>query len=160
MSIIHKPNFNEVRFKIDIAIHHLYKNDHFLITNCTHERSITHKLAEYIQHNFPEWHVDNEYNRRGEDLSKNLPQQETSYPDIIIHKRNTKENLLIIEAKSIHSQNHSDEVDKLKIKSFIEDKKYSYRFGLWVCFSDELSETVLNWFEGRDNQCHEVKING
>ena len=65
-------------------------------------------------------------------------------------------NLLIIEAKSIHSQNHSDEADKRKIRAFIEDPRYSYRFGLWLCFHDEISEIILDWFLNTDGNCSEV----
>ena len=158
MSNIFQPEFDIVRHKVELALHYLYKNDHFLITNSTNERSITHKFAEYLQRLFPEWHVDCEYNRRGENHSKDLPDQETSYPDIIIHKRNTMDNLLIIEAKSIHSQNHSDEADKRKISSFIEDVRYAYRYGLWICFYDEISETQLDWFQNIDGSCNEVVI--
>ena len=153
---IFQPEFEEVRHKVELALHLFYKNDHFLITNTTNERSMTHKFAEYIYHYFPEWHVDCEYNRRGEDHPKDLQQQDTSYPDIIIHKRNTRENLLIIEAKSIHSQDHSDKTDKEKIVSFIDDNRYSYRFGLWICFYNELSESILDWFQNIDGHCHEV----
>jgi hypothetical protein len=141
------PSFDDVRHKIEKAVQCLYKNDHFLITNTTNERSITHKLAEYIQLLFPEWHVDCEYNRRGENNQKDIEGQTTSYPDIIVHLRNTKRNLLIIEAKSIHAPNHSDRGDKSKIKKYIEDKRYGYSFGLWICFHDELEETTMNWFK-------------
>lgn len=156
MSNVYQPGFDVVKNKVSLALHYLYKNDHFLITNNTNERSITHKFAEYLQRLFPEWHVDCEYNRRGENHQKDLPEQETSYPDIIIHKRNTLNNLLIIEAKSIHSQNHNDETDKRKIHSFIEDDRYAYRFGLWICFYDEISEIRLDWFQNINGYCSEV----
>ena len=34
------------------------------------ERSLTHKLAEYLQCEFPDWHVDCEYNRHGLDVKR------------------------------------------------------------------------------------------
>ena len=150
------PDFRMVETNINAAMHLLYRKDHFLITNSTSERSITHKLAEYIQQLFPHWHVDCEYNRLGLGLPKSLPDQATSYPDIIIHQRNTITNLLVIEAKSIHSADHSDAHDKEKIKKYIEDPEYKYRFGLWLCFHDELSNAVMNWFENRTGNCCEV----
>ena len=150
------PDFRMVETNINAAMHLLYRKDHFLITNSTSERSITHKLAEYIQQLFPHWHVDCEYNRRGLNRPKAILNQDTSYPDIIIHKRNTKTNLLVIEAKSIHSDDHSDTHDKEKIKAYIEDPEYQYRFGLWICFYDELSSVVMSWFENRDGRCSEV----
>ena len=156
MSNEFQPEFEIIKHKVELALHHLYRNDHFLITNSTNERSITHKFSEYLQQLFSEWHVDCEYNRRGENHPKDLPDQETSYPDIIIHKRNTIDNLLIIEAKSIHSQNHSDEADKRKIFSFIQDERYAYCYGLWICFFDEISESQLDWFQNIEGSCCEV----
>lgn len=156
MSCLPKPTFNQVRRSIEKSLYLLYRNDHFLITNGTEERTITHKLAEYIQQQFLEWHVDCEYNRLGQGLPKAILSQNTSYPDIIIHHRNTRENLLVVEAKSIHSRDHSDVHDKKKIKAYIEDQDYRYQFGLWVCFYDDLAESRLCWFENNDGGCHGV----
>ena len=156
MSSIPRPSFDEVRCKIETALQLLYKHDHFLITNNTSERAITHKLAEYIQGLFPEWHVDCEYNRRGEDRPKDIQGKRTSYPDIIIHRRNKKDNLLIIEAKSVHSRNRSDIVDKGKIAAYISDTRYEYSFGLWIYFHDDLAETQLDWFENQAGVCRGV----
>ena len=147
---------DEMKTKINIALQILYKNDSFLISNCTEERTITHKLAEYIQDLFPEWHVDCEYNRLGEggtNAQKPVNNQNTSYPDIIIHLRNTKENQLVIEAKNIHSRNHSDTNDKLKIKGYIEDERYNYNFGLWILFKDNLNEVQQDWFKKENGIC-------
>lgn len=150
------PTIHSVGEHISRALHQLYSNDHFLITNSTNERAITHKLAEYIQPLFPDWHVDCEYNRLGLNTPKRLPDQSTSYPDIIIHKRNTNANLLVVETKSIHSSDHSDTHDKEKIKVYIEDPEYQYRFGLWICFYDELSSVVMDWFENQNGSCCEL----
>jgi hypothetical protein len=158
MSCLPKPTFNHVRRSIEKSLCLLYRNDHFLITNGTEERTITHKLAEYIQQQFPEWHVDCEYNRRGISNSKDIPTQSTSYPDIIVHRRNTKDNLLVIEAKSMHSRNHDDVDDKNKIKQYIEDAKYCYSFGLWICFYDELADVRLDWFNNQAGFCRGVSL--
>ena len=158
MNKINNLSFKEVKHRVENALNLLYEKDLFLITNGTNERTITHKLAGYLQLFFPEWYVDCEYNRRGENLPKALPQQDTSYPDIIIHRRNTRENLLIIEAKSIHSQDHTDLTDKIKIKAFIEDERYLYSFGLWICFHDELSHSRLDWFTNVNGRCGQLNI--
>ena len=158
MSSISKPSFDEVRRNIEAALQRLYKSDLFLITNSTNERTITHKFAEHIQQLFPEWHVDCEYNRRGEEQRKDVEGRNTTYPDIIIHRRNTKDNLLVIEAKSIHSQDHSDTDDKDKIIKYISDMKYSYSYGLWICFYDELVKTQLDWFENHAGECRGVSL--
>lgn len=49
MSIIHYPDFETVKAKIELSLRILYKNDFFLVTNTVIERSINHKLVEYIQ---------------------------------------------------------------------------------------------------------------
>jgi hypothetical protein len=158
MSVISKPDFSMVRKNIETALRLLYKNDHLLITNITEERSITHKFAEYIQKSFSEWHVDCEYNRLGLNRPKAILTQNSSFPDIIIHLRNTNDNLLVVEAKSIHSNNLKDTHDKDKIRAYIEDTNYQYSFGLWICFHDELSETQLDWYENHNGVCREVSL--
>ena len=85
MSSFIKPDLVVVRSNIEKALQLLYENDLFLITNGAEESSITHKLAEYIQRPFPEWHVDCEYNQRGKNDQKDIAGHNTSYPDIIIH---------------------------------------------------------------------------
>ena len=157
MSTVSKPDFQTVRHNIEKALSLLYRDDLFLITNCSEERAITHKLAEYIQLLFPEWHVDCEYNRLAED-AKDINGQRTSYPDIIVHRRNTHDNLLVIEAKSIHSRNHSDIKDKQKIAAYINDARYGYYYGLWICFYDDLTQTQLDWFENHNGVCSEMLI--
>ena len=107
------------------AISEFLLKECFLLKHDINERSITHKLAEYIQKYFSDYNVDCEYNRmpnerdernnngeaRKEFISKALklyPSQTCSYddkgttvyPDIIIHKRGSnKSNLIVIEAK-------------------------------------------------------------
>ena len=158
MSRLTKPSLKSVQRKIGKALHLLYEKDHFLITNGTEERSITHKLAEYIQQLFDKWNVDCEYNRRGENHPKAINSKRTSYPDIIIHRRNTKHNLLVIEAKSIHSRKHSDRKDKEKIKAYIEDPDYQYRYGLWICFFDDFYQNKLDWFENNNGGCQKADL--
>ncbi len=153
MSNISMLSFDEVQRTIEKALRLLYKNDLFLITNTTNERSITHKFAEYIQSLFPEWNVDCEYNRKGEGESKEIDGQKTSYPDIIVHLRNTKHNLLIIEAKKYPACHNEVKEDKAKIEKYIQNQEYGYKFGLLVCFYKELEETKMIWFKNKDGKC-------
>jgi hypothetical protein len=51
---------------IHSCIEELYTKDFALICNNVSERAITHKLAEYLQKRFTEYHVDCEYNRNYE----------------------------------------------------------------------------------------------
>jgi hypothetical protein len=153
VSNILMPSIEELNYKIKVALMWLCKNDHFLIENFANERSTTHKFAEYIQFPFPEWNVDCKYNRRVKGVPKDLLNQDTSYPEVIIHLRNTKCNLLVSEAKSIYSTDHSDEEDKDKIKAYVESPEYHYQVGLWIYFYRKIEEAKLHWFINQNEQC-------
>jgi hypothetical protein len=129
--------------KVKIALQILVKKDVYLLENDVHERSISHKFAEYLQILFPDLNVDCEYNKKGdatEILTKkirivhNSNEKECSvYPDIIIHQRHTTNNLLIIEIKKKIS-NKTKEWDIEKLQFFTESKDYHYLFGLFIEF--------------------------
>jgi hypothetical protein len=100
----------EVRAGVHRAIATLLAEDQYLLVNDVNERSITHKLADYLQREFPDTNVDCEYNKNHDDTKRlRLPPKtdirsddldaHTVFPDIIVHKRNTDENLLVIEVK-------------------------------------------------------------
>lgn len=142
---------DEVKSRFFIALDQLFKNDSFLIENGAHERSVAHKLAEYLQQQFPGWHVDCEYNRHGLD-TKALPrecgseQRNRVYPDIIIHHRNTDNNLLVVEIKP-QSNDRIDGCDDAKLSAFTnKDGDYRYRLGLFIGFN-ELKEPQIVWYK-------------
>ena len=60
-----KMSLEDVKKRVIAAICALYRHDRELLAVDANERSITHKLAEHLQREFPEWHVDCEYNRVG-----------------------------------------------------------------------------------------------
>lgn len=115
-------NNNNPRPLLEKAYGELLKNDSFLLQNDVNERTITHRLAIYLEKYFPEYHIDCEYNRNGsgiapkslEGLKRKIAETEiqkkpedyiddtsamTVYPDIIIHKRGLQEGFIVIEAK-------------------------------------------------------------
>ncbi|MDO9325889.1 MAG: hypothetical protein Q7T80_13150 [Methanoregula sp.] len=154
--------------KVKIAIQILVKKDVYLLENNVHERSITHKLAEYLQILFPDLNVDCEYNKKGdatEILTKriridhNSNEKEYSvYPDIIIHQRHTKNNLLIIEIKKKIS-NKTKEWDIEKLKFFTESKDYHYLFGLFIEF-DGPNISDSKWYaDGKERIGISEKLN-
>lgn len=142
---------DQIRHKVNISLDMLYKNDYLLIENEVHERSISHKLAEYLQQQFPEYHVDCEYNRKGIDIKKlqgiaacRGTDNDRVYPDIVVHIRNTDENLLVIETKS--KNNQDDVCDREKLRLFTERKgDYRYQLGLLIRF--ESSKPDCKWYE-------------
>lgn len=111
------------------SIDDFLQNDIQLIQNNVHENSISHHIACYLKKYIPEWHIDCEYNR---DLlyTKNIHDMGDIRPDIIIHKRNTSLNFVVIEIKKNQGiSNH----DFLKIKKLTERKShYHYQWGIYL----------------------------
>src|SRR5690606_14754897 len=97
------------------AISKLFMLDHYLLINDLNERTIAHKFAVYLQEQFPDYHIDCEYNKNIDEdngsknirLLKSIPIQSEEewstvsiYPDIVVHKRGENcNNLLAIEIK-------------------------------------------------------------
>lgn len=182
--------------KIDIGLNLLLNNDGYLLKNDISERSITHKLAEYLQNLFPEWNVDCEFNKninlpKGIDIDPyelllqmaeylkkifettqrddiyskeeiidlikqlNNPNKikyiealdlylflleingeerpQTIYPDIIIHRRGTKENYIVIEAKKTKNYDRKTRLyDISKLMALTSSPNYKYKKGIFI----------------------------
>lgn len=130
---------NLVRNKLVSAYQQLVSNDADLLKADVNERSITHKLAEYLQNEFPEYDVDCEYNRNGldpkrliafkRDIKSDDADGTTVFPDIIIHHRGTIDNFVVIEAKKSNNGIGRD-IEKLKAYK----NELGYRFAYLVRF--------------------------
>lgn len=129
---------NEIKTRFFIALDQLFKNDAFLLQSGVnevgdemergaHERSVAHKLAEYLQEQFPQWHVDCEYNRH--ELRIKKQNGDKVYPDIIVHHRGIKDNLLVVELKTSGKKNSED---LTKLEGFTQIGKYEYRLGVFL----------------------------
>ena|ERR1035441_5942455 len=133
----------EISEKVRCALALLLQRDKFLLEHDVNERSITHKLAEYLQEQFPEWDVDCEYNRIGNhrieakrlqlEVDKTYTdddQGKTVYPDVIVHRRGeTQENLLVIEIKKSTNPETKDR-DEQKLRAF--KSQLGYRYGIFL----------------------------
>ena len=128
------PYLNEVKAGIESAVKSFYATDQYLLDNGLNERTITCRFAYHLQHQFPDWNVDCEYNRLGEmpkmlDLPKDSvtwddTEAKTVFPDIIIHKRGQAwPNLLVIEMKK---RGLSADFDYQKLKAYQEQIGYKY----------------------------------
>ena len=155
--MVHKYSEKKIRKSLSIALELLLKNDFFLLKEAVHERSIAHKLAEYLQIQFPKWNVDCEYNRKGiepkrlEGIKDCEEDRKTNriFPDIIIHKRNSDENLFVIEMKKDNPDPKCD-IMKLKLLTNLAGD-YHYSFGLFINF--ENLKPKLRWFkDGKESQ--------
>ena len=157
-------NFEKISLKIIEAIKRLYRNDSYLIDKNVHERAITFRLGMYLQQIFASWNVDCEYNKNIETIKKNKllscrcnnkkgfecgkcsdRRPCTVFPDIIIHKRDTKNNLLVIEAKcSASPEKREEDIDKLK--AYLEERSLCYQYGLFIDFKLSLDETLRSLY--------------
>ncbi|MDA8025249.1 MAG: BsuBI/PstI family type II restriction endonuclease [Actinomycetota bacterium] len=137
---------SEVIRKLHSAYCRLLRNDFALLELNANERSITHKLAEYLQSEFQEWHVDCEYNRDGDipkqlsvqNISTNDTDARTVFPDIVIHHRNTKNNLVVIEAKKSSTAHGS--ADEEKLKAYIAEHRYQFAFAVIFPIESRISQ--------------------
>ena len=133
------------------------------------ERSIAHKLPEYLQLLFLDFNVVCEYNdnvdkpngrkrisilktdleqkgllrvKEAEDIEEELADRQV-FSDIIIHKRGTNENnLCIIEIKK-STNKVSFDYDELKLKSYTTDdygNDLKYKIGLFIEFESGLND--------------------
>jgi hypothetical protein len=136
-------------FKTSLSI--FMDRDCYLLYHNIYERSITHKLAEYLQANFLDFNVDCEYNgdignivnyRKQLDITEEemieIARQKSRedetysvYPDIIIHTRGTNgNNHLVIEVKKANGNGKDKAFDLLKLKKFTT--QYGYRLGIYL----------------------------
>ena len=126
------------------AVELVLKHDIFLLENAANERSVAHKLAEYLTPLFPEYHVDCEYNRHGIDV-KEIERSRRIYPDIVIHRRNTDDNnLLVVEVKTNQS---TDDNDILKLERLTAaDGAFHYFLGAAIDLKDFRNHEV-RWYQ-------------
>ncbi len=137
---------------INEMIDKLYELDHFLLQrklNIT-ERAITHRMGMYLQQIVSDkFDVDCEYNRMGKKLADGeidytdgdyfaktvcltegqVPDDDDEgsrvFPDIILHKRGTAHNYIIIEVKIDWKSNRAKH-DIKKLKAYKDDLKYEH----------------------------------
>jgi hypothetical protein len=132
---------NRVKQKVKTAIEILVRKDAHLLKIDVNERSITHRLALYLQDAFGGWDVDCEYNRNRYDTKKLIigddvriavepiqtddEEGKTVYPDIILHHRGTDQNLLVVEVKKTTSHVPKD-FDLSKLREYKRQLGYSH----------------------------------
>jgi hypothetical protein len=155
------------------TIRFFLEKEKFILTKHLNERTITHKLAEYLKIAFNGYDVDCEYNRmqsqkineeyitkrlnfRIEELRSDNEQGSPVFPDIIVHKRGVDtDNYIIIEVKKkeFAFQTNKDgvtyrEMDFRKLKAYVSQLGYEY--GIYLEFDqNKVSELAfLNHKQG------------
>ena len=145
---------NHIENALEEAIATLIRCDSEILFNDVNERSISHRLATYLEPLFLGWNVDCEYNRNHENSKRldiepkrvlsdntNAP---TVYPDIIIHKRGTDTNLMVIEMKKTSSQ-ESDDYDYRKLRAFKEQLSYHFAIFIKVKTDGQAGIEYVDW---------------
>jgi len=141
-------NKTEITVLIEKALNELYKRDSDLLSKIydINERTISHRLAMYFENLLAhtDYQVDVEYNRMRDDynpdaignlMGKRLNWEESGegsgyvYPDIIVHKRDSPDNLLEIEMKMAW-KNRKKDFDYLKINEYMQ--QLGYQFGVYI----------------------------
>jgi hypothetical protein len=97
------------------ALGDFLRTDVDLLLRDVHERTITGRLADHLRGQLPEWNVDCEYNRDGHHVKR--ANGRIVVPDIIVHRRGTRDNLLVIEVKKSNTA-EPDDKDLGKLAEF------------------------------------------
>ena len=166
--IVRGNSWEEIEEKVNLALDTFYEKDKYLIDNDIHERSMTHKLAIYLEELFKEYDVDCEYNKNTTeskqiyDVEHKIQEikKDTEYeykdsiavfPDIIIHKRGNKlKNLLVIEVKKDNAIKNNksklEEIDIFKLKAYTTED-LNYRYGIYINLKNSREKVVIKKFE-------------
>ena len=128
-----------------------------IIKNDTNERTLTQRLAFYLELQlrknikYENYSVDCEYNRKEEDIKrlkfgKNTDKKEI-YPDIIVHQRKIKNNLIAIEMKKTTSKN-TDKIKDIEKLEALTDRKNDYHYTLGIYFELDITDNndIINFF--------------
>ena len=151
-ALIDNATDSEIANKVACALQRLLDVDPFLLVADANERSIAHRLGVHLNSVFEDWDVDCEYNRDGHEpkklrLSDNCTNQSDQeegsrvYPDIIVHRRNSSDNLLVIEVKKSTSKISRD-CDLEKLREY--RSQLGYKHALFVEFCTKESKPDIN----------------
>ena len=136
------------------ALSELLVNDRDLLGIDANERSITFRFAMYLQRYFPDWTVDCEYNRDGAEPKRLghlelYPDSEddeakTVFPDVIVHRRGTRNNYLVLEFKKSTSR-VDRQIDLRKLRGYKQQLGYEHALFVEVGTEGQAIITMLEW---------------
>lgn len=136
------------------ALSELLGNDNDLLGIDANERSITFRFAMYLQQHFPDWTVDCEYNRDGTDPKRLghlelYPDSEddeakTVFPDVVVHRRGTRNNYLVLEFKKSTSR-IDRQIDLRKLRGYKQQLGYEHALFVEVGTEGQAIITMLEW---------------
>lgn len=134
--------FNLIKELFEKSVNSLYSNDSTLI-DLKMEQASQARIFYYMQRDIEnldeykilrEYDLDCEYNHLGNGKKTTLRKLKGSKPDIVLHKRKRKDNLLVIEIKI----NKSNENDIIKLEDYTNQKgNYSYLLGVLLILKQQ-----------------------
>jgi len=148
-----------VEARLTKALQQLDTHDRHLLENDLSERCIASRLAFHLQAQFPEHHVDVEYNRADDiakrvpiscecDTRKNREGDPLAVPDVIVHRRGPAgPNVLVLELKKTTNP-ESRACDLERVQKFREHLDYDFG-ALIECETRagrQPKSTVTDWF--------------
>ena len=156
--------------KVVDALKEFYARETHLLEKDLGERTLTHRLAVYVEKQFPGWEVDCDYNRLGERTLR-LPKGtiistddhfgKSVYPDIVVHQRDIPNNLLAIEVRKA-SNHQPPEHDQHKLRALTDPHLwFAYRIGVLLTLAKKavsssevyiggvLDRPLSDWLAGR-----------
>lgn len=138
------------------ALQCLLERDKHLLEVDVNERTITARLALYLQTELPNWHVDCEYNRDGIepkrlghlDLDPKPEDTEarTVFPDIVVHERGTSNNYLVLELKKT-SNTVPRTIDFTKLRGYRSQLRYEHAVFIEVLVGNEPDIALVEWVD-------------
>jgi hypothetical protein len=144
--------YEEVLHRLHRAAERVRDNDIRLMDYAGSEQAVAHRLAVYVEHEFPEFSTDCEYNRQGDEGATKravlIPggKERGVEPDIIVHKRGPDgPNLLAIEVKYVRCTDEEREHDINKLQSYLE-RPLSYAFAFFITYGCG-DDAGTFWFE-------------
>jgi hypothetical protein len=166
------PTRNELEIAVEAACDRLIAKDRPLFVRDVNERSLSHKFANYLQEEVAKWgegwDVDCEFNRdlqaSGEDYAKRLhlidkfdsmttrvddEHAKTVFPDVIVHKRGSRTNLLVAEMKKNMATDRSIAFDRqYKLPAYVQ--QLGYQAAVFVLLDMKAVQCHREWIRRLD----------
>jgi hypothetical protein len=125
--------------KVVAALQEFYAAEAYLLDRDLGEHTLTHRLAVYVEKQFPGWQVDCNYDRLGERMLR-MPHGaiistddhlgKSVYPDIVVHQREIPNNLLAIEVRKASNHQPLDH-DQHKLAALTDPRVwFAYLIGV------------------------------
>lgn len=126
-----------------------YRNDSLLAERGGMEQSCVFQIGFYFQSlidknpKFSKLTVDCEYNKNIEKTKINPATGNRVRPDLIVHTRDSSNNILVVEFKTKNNvKNCQNDFNKLKMFTKQGPGEFGYKLGVFLCLHDTFEMTL------------------